>query len=270
MDKNTPLTRPAPYPLPNITSIRTGRGGDFEYSPLFLTTGGDCTATSQIIMSGSRHTDRTNYKNAHADPSGHDWLGYQFHHTFSFTDTGRDTSTCNGQMVLSRAHCNTLRHTGAVWQYQQVHGRYKMPLTDFLNSDAYEQDKAAQIFIDEDKKATASDIKKFKFMYMLDIPDWLSDVFQGKTGLPVTCKTTDGSVETIGEIIQLTSESDEMFTVESILDLPNIKEIFKDFFLNKPVIPYASDLCGNIFVCVGDKTYFYDHEADAVLEVSAL
>lgn len=264
MEKNNGLTWTFPYPLPLIGSIATGRVGGFQYSPVFWNVGVTCTAPVMIAMSGNRNTDRQNF--IALNPGN--WQGCHFHHTFTFNIPVPGGATCFAQMVTASAHIATYRHTGAAWQCKQAYpGTYRMFVKDFLHS----WERADEpVFVETGREASAEDVSVFAYANQLTIPGWLSEVFQGKTGLPKFCKTADGGVEAVESVIPLTVKGEQDFNAGYILGLPVIKEIFADFFPGKKVIPYADDPCGNLYVCVDDKTYFYDHEEDGVVEVVPL
>lgn len=267
-----------PYPSPHIRSIATGRGGSHEYSPEFQLSGMNCTGLVNMTMLGSRWADRAAFVRAYGYfPTCH------FHHTFSFANGGTSAnSTCSAQMVLAVAHIATYPHTGAVWQFKQVYPAFYAAsnedgegagATGTGDGGTFGEGELKEIYIDEELKANSRDIENFEYSYLLKIPEWLSEVFQGKRPLSAKFETVEGAakgVVTVEHILQLVSKEKTAVTAELIRDLPATKAIFKRLFPNGNVIPFATDPCGNIFACVDGTTYFYDHEEDEALRATAI
>lgn len=112
----TPLAGAAnPYTKAGVGSIRTGRGGVWEYSPLFRPS--VVTAQGNIVLTGRRTRD---YVAAEAlTHAAHQPTVTVWHHVYNFNPAN---DTCTMQLVPYRLHQETVPHAGGCIQYSDAHG----------------------------------------------------------------------------------------------------------------------------------------------------
>lgn len=264
-----------PYPNPPYINIATGRAAQWANSPVFISdpnadeihsptaAGFCCSPTTSIVMSGSRNIDRQNVLKLF--PKMDD--GYDFHHTYSFTDGGKYNSTCNGQMVLRRNHNSSKPHTGAVKQYTEVYGRYSMEFNNFILSEEYKCNCHCEITADSIEDD--AQINYFSSIHKLDIPEWLFHVYTGKKKLPKYYRTEKDDVESVQDIAHLTDKSVHDCSVEFLLTLPHIQEKLAKTGISS-ALPFAFDPCGNVFIASKNVIYFFDDECDYITKVTPI
>lgn len=258
------------YPNPPYIDINTNRPAQWAHSPVFIrdaaatpinsptNIGFCCTNTVQIVMSGSRQTDRINF--------GGNWPGYDLHHTYSFVDGGRNNSTCMAQMVLRRDHNVSKPHTGAVKQYQEVYGRYSARLNELMENDSI---NAADKFTSLTDCYSANAIDEFEDTMKIELPGWLKNLYTGSVNASRIYSTSDGYIQTIEEIAPLTQQNAIDCPMDYLLTLSHIKQKLSELGCENAV-PFAFDPCGNVFVAAGNDIYFFDDECDIIEKVDAV
>lgn len=271
--ENTILTKTNPYPNPPYQDINTRRAAPWTHSPVFLVDpqatvqnsptaiGFYCTAAQPITMSGNRRTDRENYIATHPG----NWNEYDFHHTYSFVDGGREHSTCNGQLVLRRNHNDSKPHTGAVKQYQELYRRYAVRYEDFVASDKYNANENSQLAITD--SYSDDELTLFEQTHKVMFPHSLRNVYTGQAKLFSYYRTELGDVETIQEIAPVTSSNPWVCSIDFLLNLQHIKAKLAEIG-NPTAVPFAFDPCGNVFIAAGNKIYFFDDECDEITKVT--
>lgn len=264
-----------PYPNPPYIDIVTGRTAQWAHSPVFISdpnatalnsptaVGFCCSPAISIVMSGSRATDRQNCINQFPNMDA----GYDFHHTYSFIDRGRNNSVCNGQMVLRRNHNSSKPHTGAVKQYTEVYGRYSMQFNEFISSEEYQCNCHFEENTDYIEDAMTTE--DFASLNNLDMPDWLFQVYTGKEKLPKHYRSTDNGVESIQDIAHLTDKNAYDCSVEFLLKQSHIQEKLAEIGV-RSAVPFAFDPCGNVFIASKNEIYFFDDECDYITKVTPI
>lgn len=106
----------APYPQAYVISIRTGRGGRWEYSPWFQAPA--LHAAAQVRLTGRRTQDYLRAERAANQQ--HQRRVTVWHHVFDFNAVN---DTCTMQLVNWRNHTGTIPHAGGCVQYAEAHGR---------------------------------------------------------------------------------------------------------------------------------------------------
>lgn len=269
-----PLNWTNAYPKPPYEDIATSRPAPWAHAPVFLRdpaataansptgNGFCCTAAGVITMSGNRAADRANYIAQHPGI----WANYDFHHTYSFHDGGRNGSWCQGQLVLRTNHNTSKPHTGAVKQYQERYGRYAVAFDEFIELDEYKRNQFSEV---RAASVLQEELDRFIDSSRLEFPEWLRNVYIGNASLPLYYRTEDGYVESVESAAPLTSQNIWDCSIDFLLTLPHMQAKLAEIGI-ATAVPFAFDPCGNVFIAAKNEIFFFDDECDIITKVTGI
>lgn len=244
-----------PYPDPNVGSIRTRRGGIWEYSPQFRPR--VVHAQANIVLTGRRALD---YRDAEA-VTGVVHLNRQtvWHHVYNWNYRN---GQCTVQLVDWATHRATIPHAGGCIQYADYYGhRYQaLPL------DAGELQKLLEEFsateLSELPLHSAKELEDFALSSGRALSREMRQLYSGQRIISKQARAVLAAEEDLclDTLLPLTgpSGSANAVSVMARLEQPGMTSP-----PDATASPFAIDPFGNEFWAGNDGLiYFYDHETN--------